>query len=451
MKKPTTLLLILAVLTGFAWYYNQNKTKRVNSASLVGAEMRALLFPELPINDVRKIRIREGKSQVTVAVQDNQWRVTERDNYPASFDKIHRTLMGLRELKIAGKLSVGKGALADLQLVAPGEIATGRTGLSVELMNEKGDVIASVIAGKNVESSGGASSGQFMGGPGQQRFVITNNPKDKDTVWQVGEGLEELQPQPQEWLDKAFLDVRQIKSAAVTSPNATDSWTALKNDENSEFILGEPKNGDELDTAKATGLNSVLSTATFTDILPKEKVTPDMFKGAITAKLTTFEGFTYDVKLLEQKGASEGDSKVLFSYTVSANINKVRNPEKDEKPEDKDKKDKEFAANVKQLEDKLAKEKKAEGWVFEMSNYVVTTLLQKRSELIREKAPAPAAPSINLPGLPKNPAGASNAAPAREPISVTTPPVSIDSIKPMPAAPASAPDVKAPSPEAPKP
>jgi len=457
MKKPTTLLIILAVLTGFAWYYNQDKTKRVNSATLVGAELRALLLPELPVNDVRKIRIREGKKQVNIVFDKNEWRVTERDNYAASFDKIHRTLLGLRELKIAGKLSVGKGALADLQLVAPGESAEGRTGLSLELLNEKGDVIASLIAGKNVETSGGASSGQFMGGPGQDRFVVTNNPKDKDTVWQVTDGFSEIQPEPQEWLDKSFLDVRKIKSAAVTMPNAADSWTALKKDENSEFILGEPKNGDELDTAKASGLSSLLSTATFTDIVPKDKANADLLKGAITAKITTFEGFDYDVKLLEKKGASESDSKALFSYTVSANINKVRTPEKDEKPEDKEKKDKEFATKVKELEDKLAKEKKAEGWVFEVSNFVVNTLTQKRSALLRDKPAAPAAPSLNLPGLPKNPANAGSAAPAetpppaREPISVTTPPVSVDSIKPMPTAPAGAPEVKAPSPEAAKP
>jgi hypothetical protein len=142
---------------------------------------------------------------------------------------------------------------------------------------------------------------------------------------------------------------------------------------------------------------------------------------------------------------------------VSANINKVRPPEKDEKPEDKEKKDKEFATKVKELEDKLAKEKKAEGWVFEVSDFVVNALIQKRSALLRDKPAAPAAPSLNLPGLPKNPANAGSAAPAetpppaREPISVTTPPVSVDSIKPMSTAPAGAPEVKAPSPEAAKP
>src|SRR5205823_1382755 len=109
---------------------------------------------------------------------------------------------------------------------------------------------------------------------------------------------------------KAFVDVRSLKSAQITAAAPADSWGAERKDENSEFTLMEPKKGDELDTAKASGLGYLLSKPNFNDVIPKDKVTPDFMKGAISTKLSTFENFTYDLKLLEKKASTpEGESK----------------------------------------------------------------------------------------------------------------------------------------------
>ena len=72
-------------------------------------------------------------------------------------------------------------------------------------------------------------------------------------------------------------------------------------DENSEFKFPENANFDELDTAKAGSLATLLSNPTFSDVLPKDKATPEFMKNAISAKLDTFEDFHYEVKLLEIK------------------------------------------------------------------------------------------------------------------------------------------------------
>jgi hypothetical protein len=462
MKKIVPFILLVA-LVAFAYIYTGNGSKRLNSANLSGAQMRKLLLPDLALNDIRKIRIREGASQLNLLVENGQWRVKERDGYPAAFDKIQRVLMALSELKIADKAVIGKSAFAEAQLLGPEEGAADRTGLCVDLMNEKGDIVAGFIAGKSETSSGGASSGQFMGGPGERRMVRTSQASEKETVWWVADGFSDWKADPKDWVDKAFVDVRKLKFAAVTAASPADSWSASRKSEEVAFELLEPKNGEELDTAKAGGLGNILSGATYNDVLTKEKTTPDFMKGALTAKLTTFEGFTYDVKVLDKKGESEGEKKTYLSIAVSADINKTRTPEKDEKPEDKKKKDDEFAASVKLLEDKLAKEKKAEGWVYEISSYNVEVLTKKRSEVLRDKtppAPAPGAsggpgspsgfPSgLNIPGLPSGGPALQPAPvpqPTKAPVSVTTPPVSIDDAKPMPKAPVGAPEVKAPTP-----
>lgn len=448
MKKPVVLLLVLVALVAFAVIYDKGIGKRLNSARLAGADMREYLLPNLAVDQVRKIRIRDAGKEVNVALAGNAWGVAERSGYRASFDKVERAVKLLADMKIKGKQVVGSGALGEIKLLAPEEGGPDRSGLQVELMNDKGAAVASLIAGSAVETTGGASSGNWMGGPGEQRFVRT--PNDKDTVWLIGDSFYELSGDPKEWLDKAFLDLRQLKSAEVTMPNAADSWKAERKDENSEFKFVNAPAGDELDTAKASGLSSVLSSASFTDVLTKERATADFMKGAVKAKLVTFEGFTYDLEVLERKeGGADAEAQTFMTVKVSADIAKERKAEANEKPEDKTKKDTEFAATKKSLEEKLAKEKLAEGWVYEVSNYSVNSLLKKRGEIVREKTPPPApapapgaAPVPPAPAVPQAPAPPVMPPPAA-PVSVTTPPVSAEPAKPAPAPPA--------KPEEPKP
>ena len=159
-------------------------------------------------------------------------------------------------------------------------------------------------------------------------------------------------------------------------------------------------------------------------------------------KITTFDGFAYDVQVAKQ--SKDGSDKYYVSLTVSADFPKVRAPVKDEKEEDKKKKDEEFASALKAKEDKLAKESKLSGWVYEVSEYTVNNLLKKRSEIVKLNVPAATAP-----GAPAAPGAAATPTPAptlpkpeiktSAPISVTTPPVSVPAlpkteIKPAPAA-----------------
>lgn len=411
MKRNTLLLLVLVVLLGAAFFVQQGKNRRLSTAT-ASVKTRTYLLPDLPVNDIKKIRVRESGKQVSLAFTDGKWSVAERSGYPAAFDKISRTLMGLREAKIASAQPIAKDDLGTVKLLGPDEGPADSTGLQVDFMNDKGELLTSLVAGKTVETTGGASSGSFSG-PGDPRFVRIV--KEDGTAWQITEGLGEFTTAPADWVDKGFIDIRKIHTVQVTAPNTPDSWGAERKDENSEFTLMEPKNGDELDTAKAGSLAYLLSNPTFTDVLPREQATPDFMNGAVTAKITTLEGFTYDVKLLEKKGDSpNAEAKDYLAIAVSADIPKERTPEKDEKEEDKKKKDEEFAANKKQLETKLAKEKAAEGWIFEVSSYTVSTLLKKRSELLRDKTKTPATPE-GAPPLPDSTPPTPEPAPAPVP------------------------------------
>jgi Domain of unknown function (DUF4340) len=447
MKRIVTLLAVLAALIGIVIVSQKKRDSRMGRARTVGAAERTLLLPGLDVNNIKKIRIKDTTGEVNLTVAGDQWVVNERSNYPASFDKISRVIMELRDQKISRSQRLGKGAWGDpaIKLLPPGDGDAKGQGLLVDFQDAKGNAIKSLILGGNVESQGGKSSASPFGSMSEERLVRIPEDSEKDTIWVVGSSFYDLQPKPVEWIDKAFIDVKKLKEVEITATAAADSWKAARKDEQSAYTLADAKAGDELDDGKAS-LSGLLASPTFTDVVPKDQATADFMKDAVKAKLTTMDGFTYNVQALK-KGKDAADEKFYLTVAVSADLPKARPPVKDEKEEDKKKADETFAAEKKALEEKLAKEKKAEGWVFEVSSSTVGSLLKKRSEVLKEKPAAPAAATPPAPGsatppvppsaapaapkppspTPAPPPQAANPAapPARQPISVTTPPVSV--------------------------
>lgn len=406
MKKIIVLLVVLAALIGVAFFTKDSSEKRLKPVA-----GREKLIPNLDVNAVRKIRIKEGDKSATIALTGEEWTVAERSNYPAAFEKIGNLLVELQEQKAGKQRTVGKGALGDVKLKSPGEGKEDETGLQVELLGEGDKAISTLVLGSNVNSSTVGKEASPFGGGGSERYVRVTS--DTDAVWVVENQFYEVQPKAEDWIDKSFIDVQKIKEVQVTAPKAEDSWKVARKDEASEFALTDAKPGDEFDNSKAS-LSSLLSNATFSDIVPKDQTGGDFLKDAYAVKVTTFDNFVYDFKMLKKGEGS--DEKHYMTVAVSANLPKERAPVKDEKPEDKKKADEEFAATKKTQEEKLAKEKKHEGWVYEVSSYVISNVMKKRSETLKDKPAAAPAP----------------ATPATPPVSVTTPPVAVPPV-PSPA------------------
>lgn len=401
MKKIIVLLVVLAALIGVALYTQNSSEKRLKPVA-----GREKLVPDLDVNAVRKIRIKEGDTTATLAFTADTWTVAERSNYPAAFEKIGNLLIELKDQKAGKQRTLGKNAWGDVKLKAPGDGKAEETGLQVELLGDGDKAISTLVLGKNVNSSTVGKEASPFGGGGSERYVRATS--DTDAVWVVDNQFYDLKPAAEEWIDKSFIDVQKIKEVQVTAPKAEDSWKVARKDETSEFVLTDAKPGDEFDNSKAS-LAALLSNATFSDIVPKDKASGDFLKDAYAVKVTTFDNFVYDFKMLKKGEGS--DEKHYMTVAVSANLPKERAPGKDEKPEDKKKADEEFAATKKTQEEKLAKEKKHEGWVYEVSSYVISNVLKKRGETLKEKPAAPPAPA---------PAAATT-----PPVSVTTPPIAV--------------------------
>lgn len=434
MNKIILLLAVLAALVGAVIYQQKDRKSRLSSGARKGVEMRELLLPALDVNSVQKIRVKDEKSEVNVALNGTTWTVAERGGYEASFDKISRALLALKEQKNTRKQIVGKESWGKIGVQPPGEPNAYGIGTLVELMDDKGNLKKSLILGANVTSSGNANASPF-GGSNERMIRI---PDDGDTIWVVGNTFSDLETKPDSWIEKAFFDVQKLKSVEVTAAKPEDSWKASReNADATEFTLEGAKPGEKLDNGKIN-LTSLLSAPTFNDVLTKDKAAETM-KGAVKARLVTFEGFTYDVQSVKQKVADA--DKYFVTVAVSADIAKERAPVKDEKAEDKKKNDDAFAEEKKKKEEKLANEKKLAGWVYEVTEYTVSSLLKSRAEVLAAPeakdatlAPTPGAPASGLPNVSKMLEGLKPAAtpPALTPAS-PLPEAPKTEIKPAPA------------------
>lgn len=405
MKKIIILIVVLVGLIGATFYVKKDRKSRLSTGSRKGVELRDMLIPDLDVNSIQKIRIKDASSEVNVALNGTVWTVAERGGYEASFDRISRSLLALKEQKISRKQFVGREAWAKVGVQPPGEPNGYGIGTLVELLDAKGNIKKSFVLGGNVNSSGNPNASPFGGS--SERLVRMVNPDDGETIWTINNTFADLEGKPDAWLEKAFFDVQKIKSVEVTAAKAEDSWKASRADaETTEFALEGAKPGEKIDAGKVS-LATLLSGPTFNDVLAKDKAAAAL-KDAVKVKIVTFDGFTYNVQAAKQAGKDGAGDKYYLSVSVSADLPKARPAVKDEKEEDKKTNDAAFAEEKKKLEEKLAAEKKLDGWVYDVSEYTVSNLLKKRGEILAEpdkNPPAPppgaAAPASSLPDVSK--------------------------------------------------
>jgi hypothetical protein len=378
-RKQLVILLVLVALLGGAGLLmvkNQNASwKETNPA------MGKKVLGDFPVNDVAHIVLKHGTNEVNLAKTD-VWRVRERNNYPANYSEISDFLLKVRDLKIVQSEKVGPSQLQRLWLT-PG---TGTNSvLQVDFKDQKEKTIRTVLLGKkHIRKQEGPSPMGGMGDMGDEgwpdgRYVKT---ADSDNVTLISESFANIEPKPDQWLNKDFFKIEKVRSVAVAFPNATNSWKLTRETETGDWKLADAKPGEELDKTKSSSVANPLSSPSFTDVAIT--ATPESLEKPTIASIETFDNFSYTLK-----AGQKTNDNYLLAMTVTVQLPKERTAGKDEKPEDKEKLDKEFKEKQKKLEEKLAQEKAYEKWVYQVSSWTVDPLLKERSQLLVEKKEEP--------------------------------------------------------------
>lgn len=359
MNKKQLLLLIGlgVVLAAVALIVSKKQTAPYQQTGRAGTK----LLGEFDLNAVTTLHISSGTNAVTLAKQGDVWVVKNRGDYPANFAAISDLIRKLWELKLARSVQAGPSRLPMLGLAGPDKNST-----LLEMKGTDGQLIRSVLLGAN-------SLNETRGWPNGRYVMVGNDPK---TIGLVADALSEADPAADRWLNKDFFKVEKLMAVTVVTPVATNNWKFTRDAETADWKLADAKPDEDLDASKASGLSNLLSTPSFNDVIAG---TPILDK-PIAATLETFDGFTYQVKCAKQT-----EDAYQLQLTVTAQFATARPPGKDEKPEDKDRLDKEFKANLQKLEQKLKTEQSYAKWTYIVTKWTVDQLLKDRKDFLAEK------------------------------------------------------------------
>lgn len=374
-KKQVILLLVLGLVVGGAALIVVKNRQQTYTRST--QNMGSKLLGDFDINTVSAIRITVGSNTLNVARTGEIWTVKERGDYPANFGSLADLLRKLADLKITKPVVAGPSRLPVLELVPPDKQGPGAL---LELKDTSGKTVKSLLLGaKHMQQSSGGPMGESSYPDG--RYVMVDG--KTESIALVADALTQVEPKAEDWINKDWFKIEKHKSISVVTTNATNNWKLSRDTEAGEWKLANLSTNEQYDTSKGSSVTSALSWPSFNDVaVNKAPDVTGLDKPLVTATLESFEGFTYTAKVGQKVGSEDN---YYFQIAVAGNFPKERTPGKDEKPEDKDKLDKEFKEQLKKKEEKLKTEQAFQKWTYIMSKWTIDPLLKERKDLLVEK------------------------------------------------------------------
>jgi hypothetical protein len=385
-KQLSLILVAVVVLGGLGLWLRQ---RNISSYRTTQGRMGQKVLGEFDPNTVAHVQIKHGTNEVNLVKQDDRWVLRERANYAANFTELGELLRKLTDLKVVAPVTIGPSQLSRLELAASG--SGDKTATLVDLKDKGGKSLKSVLLGKKHtrQSENASPLGGDEGWPDGRYLMVDNKP---ESVSLVSEAFSNVEPKPEQWLNKDFFKVEKVRSVAVTYAVATNSWKLARETETGEMKLVDARPEEKLDSSKVSGIPNALSYPSFNDVVADPKPEATGMDKPTVAVLETFDSLTYTVKV----GNKSGEDAYYLALAVNGDVPKERTPGKDEKPEDKEKLDKEFKEKTQKLADKLKQEKGYEKTTYLVSKWTVDSLLKERHQLMSDKkdeAPKPATPA----------------------------------------------------------
>ena len=373
MSRKHFLYLVIALVVlggaGLALFWQDIADYRAS-----GAKIGAKLLPGLKIAEVAEIRLQDPKHRVTLVRKEKLWVVQERGGYPASFQEISDLMIKLVELKVTQSEHVGASLLPRVELADPDKGEGG--GTLIEFRDGAGKVLAGLVLGKKVlkkdplnplpSAKDGVPAGRYV------RVVGA-----KDIVVVVSDPLPRAEADPGKWLSKDFFKADRIRTLAAGPEGAEPRWKITRAEEWGQWRFAG--GGGDLNPSAAVAAVNKLGSLAFDDVALDPGKDAVGKPSVIIAE--TFDNLVYAVKL---SARGKGD-EYLVNFTVKGAPPKTRVPEKGEKPEDKERRDKEFAEGRKRLEERIAEEQALANWTYSIGKRELEPLLRTRSEMVAQR------------------------------------------------------------------
>jgi len=389
-KQFVKLLIAVVVLGGIGLAFKYSREKDWKDVAAGGGSK---LLGDLDINQVAAVTIQSPDETLDLVRRDGNWVIKQRGDYPAKNSTVVEFVWKLADTKVVQKQPIGPSAYARMEVNQPD--AEKGAGTKLELKDKDGKALKTFILGKEVMKKPEPNSPFGGSGYAIGRWLLDT--ADKENIISISETLSEADTDPKDWMDTSnFIKVAKLKSIEVQHPTNSFSWKVFREKEGGDWKLAGLKEGEEGDSSKLSAIGNPLSSPSFQDILVGKKDEELGFDKPIVIKLSTFEGFNYELTV----GKPTKDDDYPVRVKVSATIKEKREAPKDEKPEDKEKADKEFAENVKKLKEKLEREKAMEKWTYLVTKWTLDSFFKERKEFIAEKKEEEKKEETKLPDTP---------------------------------------------------
>ncbi len=259
---------------------------------------KALLFPELAgkINEVAWIEIRSGaQPPVILERQDDLWRLSSADRYPAQFDKIKNTVIGLSQLQVVDEKTSNPERYAILNVEDPD--AEDANSVLLTLADHATTPLASLIVGKP-RNTGGHRPALYVRKPDAASALLV-------------EGELRVGKTNEDWYERDIINIPVTRIREVTLVNHTGHRLRVYREVEAETVF---KLAEGETTAPSELLDKL---ATFLEDMRADGVrAKDNFEFVdnviTTVMLTTFDGLVVTIKNTVQ----EGQAFAHFSFTV---------------------------------------------------------------------------------------------------------------------------------------
>jgi hypothetical protein len=374
MKKNKIVIMVAATigLVTIAWLTSRNST-----SESAPDRMGEPLLKGINIDEIASITM-IGTSTSSLVRTENGWVVPEKFNYPANYDRLHRAVVSLDNVKIEQALTLSDKQKADMHIDANSP--------RIQMRDKNDKILLEVVLG-DIRQSNNARRGPYGGMP-TGRFISTDGGKSVVVVSETFYSFDN--PAPKGWLatELCNLPATEIDSIRISTPGA--DTISLKSDKDHQLKLEGLKAGDEVDTAKLSGVKNALSYLNLDDIAdPKLNDKELGMDKPVIFEAQTKSNLLYVVKL----GAKANDSGARYARI---NVTYAEPKLDDGKADDNAKVTAEATkAKAHELNAKLSK------WTYILPSYKVKDLTKARSDLLKAKPAAakPAAPAGPAPAI----------------------------------------------------
>ncbi len=303
-RKQIIILLIAAVALGGVAYLTSLK-----NATPSPTQMGKWLLPGLSINDIAAIRMTSKGSTTTLNASKDGWGVESKHGYPANYEKLHRAVIGLADIKIAHEISVTDAQKADMNITEASD--------RVQFLDAKETVLGDIILG-DLRTREAAPENPYGGYP-NGRFISTDGGK---SVVVISETLEAFSgATPNSWLDTDLLSVPGTEVTSIRiSGNKRQPISFARNPEDDKWVPTDLVQGETLSTNMSPTVQDALNYLQLADVADPSLTDKQLgMDDPVVFESMTKNGVLYVVKLGgSPKNSEDRYARISASYIGNA-------------------------------------------------------------------------------------------------------------------------------------